>query len=114
MIPNRYECMFPLLQYLSDGKIRSLKECTEYISSYFNLLEKEKSQLQPNGRKTIVYDETGWAKCNLEETGFLETVTRGKYKITDEGILFLEKNSSFELIELSKKIKREKLANRNL
>lgn len=83
MIPKITECMLPLLQYMSDKEIYSAEECREYISRIFNLSYDEKTILKSK-------DIVGWAKHRLKIIGMLETVSRGKYRITGEGLKFLQ------------------------
>ena len=83
MIPEVKECMFPLLQYMSDKEIHSAEECREYISRVFNLSNKEKLLLKSK-------DRVGWAKHRLRIIGMLETVSRGNYRITEDGLKFLQ------------------------
>lgn len=82
MLPKIGECMFPLLQYMSDREVHSAEECREYISRVFNLSNDEKALLKSK-------DRVGWAKWNLEQIRMLETVSRGRYKITEDGLKFL-------------------------
>lgn len=65
MIPKIGECMFPLLQYMSDREVHSAEECREYISRVFNLSNDEKALLKSK-------DRVGWAKWNLEQIRMLE------------------------------------------
>ena len=74
--------MYPLLQYMSDKEIHSAEECREYVSRAFNLSNDERALLKSK-------DRVGWAKWNLEQIGMLETVSRGRYRITEDGIKFL-------------------------
>ena len=82
MIPKITECMLPLLQYMSEKEIHSAEECREYISRVFNLSNDDKALLKSK-------DRVGWAKWNLEQIGMLETVSRGRYRITEDGLKFL-------------------------
>ena len=83
MIPEVKECMFPLLQYMGDKEIHSAEECREYISRVYNLSNDDKALLKS---KAIV----GWAKHRLRIIGMLETVSRGNYRITEDGLKFLQ------------------------
>lgn len=83
MIPKITECMFPLLQYMSDKKIHSAEECRDYISRVFNLSNDEKVILKSK-------DIVGWTKHRLRIIGMLETVSRGNYRITEDGLKFLQ------------------------
>ena len=82
MIPKITECMLPLLQYMSDKEIHSAEECREYISRVFYLSNEEKAILK-------LTDRVGWAKHRLRIIGMLETVSRGNYRITEDGLKFL-------------------------
>ena len=79
--------MFPLLQYMSDKEIHSAEECREYISRVFNLSNDEKVILKSK-------DIVGWAKHRLRIIGMLETVSRGNYLITEDGLKFLQTTSA--------------------
>ena len=83
MIPKITECMFPLLQYMGDKEIHSAEECREYISRVFKLSNDEKTILKSK-------DITGWTKHRLRTIGMLETVSRGNYRITEDGLKFLQ------------------------
>ena len=82
MIPKITECMLPLLQYIGDKEIHSAEECREYISRVFNLSNDDKALLKST-------DRVGWAKHYLRIIGMLETVSRGRYRITEDGLKFL-------------------------
>ena len=82
MIPKITECMHPLLQYMSDKEIHSAEECREHISKVFNLSNDDKALLKST-------DRVGWAKHYLRIIGMLETVSRGRYRITEDGLKFL-------------------------
>ena len=82
MIPKITECMHPLLQYMGDKEIHSAEECREYISRVFNLSNDDKALLKST-------DRVGWAKHYLRIIGMLETVSRGRYRITEDGLKFL-------------------------
>ena len=62
MIPRYTDCMLPLLQYMSDNKIHSLKECVEVMSKGFRLSNEEHIQLLPSGKTTVIHHRTGRAK----------------------------------------------------
>ena len=83
MIPKITECMLPLLQYMNDKEIHSAEECREYISRFFYLSNEEKAILKST-------DRVGWAKHRLRIIGMLETVSRGNYRITEDGLKLLQ------------------------
>lgn len=97
MIPKYTECMLPLLQYMSDNKIHSLKECVEIMSKVFHLSNEEQRQLLPSGKTAVIHHRTGWAKWHLEKIGMIKTVSRGKYMITEDGLIFLQKTAPLKV-----------------
>ena len=68
---------------MSDKEIHSAEECREYISRVFYLSNEEKLLLKSK-------DRVGWAKHRLRIIGMLETVSRGNYRITEDGLKFLQ------------------------
>lgn len=90
MIPKYTECMLPLLQYMSDNKIHFLKECVEIMLKEFHLSNEEQTKLLPSGKTTVIHHRTGWAKWHLEKIGMIKTVSRGNYRITEDGLKFLQ------------------------
>lgn len=91
-IPDYQSLMLPLLELLSDGKEYSSSQAIENLAYRFNLTEDQKGELLPSGTQTIIGNRTGWAKFYLERAGLLETVKRGVYKITEEGLNLLDSN----------------------
>lgn len=91
-IPDYQKVMLPLLNFLSDGKDHSLRECTKELGDIFNLTEEERRQLLPSGTEETFHNRIGWAKFRLEKAGLLQTVKRGTYKITDEGLKVVKEN----------------------
>lgn len=92
MIPNYQECMLPLLQLLNDKQIHTSKECVAELSAILNLTEEEKSELLPSGKQTIISNRISWARFYLEKAGLVKVVSRGKYRITQEGINLLSEH----------------------
>ncbi|MCH5310629.1 MAG: AAA family ATPase [Prevotella sp.] len=91
MIPSFYEIILPFLQYLSDGKEHTLKECTEAVSDYFNLTQEERNRRYSGGHITI-QNRTGWVKTHLSRAGLIDNKKRNSYIITKQGIDLLATN----------------------
>ena len=91
MIPSFYEIMLPFLQYLSDGKEHTLKECTEAVSDYFNLTQEERNRRYSGGHITI-QNRTGWVKTHLSRAGLIDNKKRNSYVITKLGLDLLATN----------------------
>ena len=83
----------PLLQILADRLPRTWDECTEVLSKQFNLSEHERQILTPDGKCKAMKYRVGWVKDNLQKKGFVKTISRGVYAITDLGIKHLHSHN---------------------
>src|SRR5215211_7111000 len=84
--------MVPLLRLLADGEIHTMKELTRLVADHFNLTVEERQQILPSGQQTYINNRVGWAKSYLKKAGLLENPSRGKVRITDEGMAVLKKS----------------------
>lgn len=91
-VPDYQTIMKPLLEFLSDQKARKVKDCTEYIETYFKLTPDERKMKLPSGNQRMISNRVGWAKMYLNKAGLIETQTRGIVKITKRGLELLSKN----------------------
>ena len=88
-IPDYQTLMRPLLETLSDGKDRSLKELVHLLARKFSLSDAELNTLLPSGQQPVFQNRVGWAKTYLKNAGLVESTGRGITKITATGIVFL-------------------------
>ncbi|MHC1712526.1 MAG: restriction endonuclease [Solidesulfovibrio sp.] len=84
-IPDFQSTMLPLLKYLSDGNEHSNQEIYEALENQFDMTDEEKKELLPSGKQRIFVNRVAWAKSYLKQAGFVESLQRGYYKITDLG-----------------------------
>jgi restriction system protein len=84
-IPDYESCMLPLLQFLADGQIHTMKEVTQHVADQFKLTDDERQKLLPSGQQTYINNRVGWAKSYMKKAGLLENPSRGKIRITHEG-----------------------------
>ncbi len=84
-IPDYETLMFPVLQYVSDGKEHPLKEITASMAESFKLSAEEREQRISSGQSTYIQNRTGWAKTYLKKAGLLASPKRGLIQITDRG-----------------------------
>lgn len=96
-LPKYFEFFQPFLEAVSDGELHTPKDVREFIINKLNLADEDISAVLPSGRKTYFYDRVGWAKTYLNKAGLIETPSRAKYRITEEGKKAL---SSGEIIDL--------------
>ncbi len=55
------------------------------MSDRFGLTPAERDTRLPSGVQTVIHNRVGWAKWHLEKLGYVATVRRGIYRITDAG-----------------------------
>ena len=89
-IPTFQSILFPFLDFASDKKQHSLKECIEYLTHYFNLTEDEQKRLLPSGKQTIFFNRVGWSRTHLKKAGLLEYPSRAFFQITSRGLELLK------------------------
>ncbi|MDE1727532.1 MAG: winged helix-turn-helix domain-containing protein, partial [Thaumarchaeota archaeon] len=55
-IPDSKKIMAPLLNYLKDGKERSMDDIEVHLTLHFKLSEEEKNRLKPSGHETLFHN----------------------------------------------------------
>lgn len=85
-IPTTEDLLFPMLQFLQNGDIRTLKETVAYLATKFRMSGKDIEELQPSGRQTKFEKKVGWARYYLGKVGYIKTIQRGTFVITKLGI----------------------------
>lgn len=85
-IPDYQSLMFPVLQIISDGKDHTISEASEAAAEALKLSEEERTELLPSGKQRKLVNRVSWAKIYMAKAGLIETVTRGKFKITKRGL----------------------------
>lgn len=84
-IPDYETLMLPLLQRLSDGRERILKELQQELAEEFRLTAEERMQLLPSGGTLTFASRVGWAKTYLKKAGLVSQPKRGNVQITATG-----------------------------
>jgi restriction system protein len=84
-IPDYQEFMLPLLQCLSDGRLRTRAECRECAADHLGLTAQEREEMLPSGKATVLQSRAGWAVTYLTKAGLLQRPQRGHVQITDRG-----------------------------
>ena len=92
MIPDYQTCMLPLLTLLKDGKEHSSKELIAKLIFDFNLTEEEINEQLPSQRQPTINNRIHWANIYLRKAGLIDSVRRGIYRITEEGLRVLNEN----------------------
>ncbi len=53
-IPDFQAVMLPVMESVSDGQDRAMRDVTKSISDKFGLTDEERGQLLPSGQQTII------------------------------------------------------------
>jgi restriction system protein len=93
-IPDYESLMLPLLRVAGDKREHRPREMTDCLADQFKLSPEERAAQLPSGVKDVMYSRVHWAKTYLLEAGLLESVARGRYRITQRGLDVLASNPS--------------------
>jgi restriction system protein len=85
----------PLLNFISDGQIHSIKEAIESLAKEFKLSEEDLNEWLPSKSQKKFYNRVYWAKAHLKMAAAIENVSKGQFKITDRGKQILKETPSF-------------------
>lgn len=92
-IPSYEQLMLPLLKIISDGGIYGYKYCEGKLSEFFDLSTDEINETLKSGTR-VIYDRLNWANTYLRNAGLTESISRGKFKITETGKTVLSEKPS--------------------
>lgn len=96
-LPKFSDFFTPFLNALSDGEIHTPREVREYIQDEMNISEEDIAEMLPSGQITTFYSRVGWARTCLDKAGLIETPSRAKYRITEDGRKALVSEESIDL-----------------
>lgn len=91
-IPDYQSLMLPLLKLAQDGQDHSLGEAINTLALEFRLTSEERKELLSSGRQAKFDNRVGWARTYLKKAGLLESVGRGRFRITGRGFEVLRHN----------------------
>lgn len=83
---DRY--MFPILDWLKDGSIRTNKEAQERMVEYFQHSEEDLNEQTPRGGSRFK-GNVNWALTFLFQAGLTSKPKNGKHQISEKGIQYL-------------------------
>jgi restriction system protein len=102
-IPSYNQFIEPILRFLAenvDGV--SAKRTYEYAANALNLTDEDKQKLLSSGMQAVYKNRAGWAHDRLKRAGLSSSPQRGLWKITVNGIAFVQEHPapfSAEIIE---------------
>jgi len=88
MLPTWEAFCAPVLQVLTDGHTRTLREVRREVADLVGLPPDQRAELLPSGQ-TRADNRIGWAASFLNRVDALNRPSRGRYVITDFGREFL-------------------------
>jgi len=91
-IPDFQSIMLPLLEYMADGKERTVREAADHLAEKFKLSERERKELLPSGQQEVFLNRVGWARTYMKKAGLFESKERGLFNITERGKKVLREN----------------------
>lgn len=84
-IPKFFEFFNPFLEVLSDGDLHTAKDVRTKLAVMMEMSDEDLSQMLPSGRVTTFASRVMWARTYMNKAGLIQTPSKGKYIITDEG-----------------------------
>lgn len=90
MIPNFQVFMLPVLKAAAQGSV-NISDVVKKIADEMNISEEDRTIKLSNGN-SLLYGRISWAKAYLLQAGLLESVGRGQFTTTAEGLALLAKN----------------------
>lgn len=102
-LPGFEEMMLPILKLAADRKEHSKNDTHDVLSVLFKVTEEERRQLQPSGKTFVFSNRIGWALTYMKKSGLLQSVRRGVYEITQEGLNVLQENPKVINIQFLKR-----------
>ncbi len=84
-IPRFDECLRPLLAALSAADHLHINDATARVADHFGLSQAEREVRLPSGGETMIRNRVGWARTFLNKAGLIAQVSRGHWRITDDG-----------------------------
>jgi restriction system protein len=85
-IPDYETLMLPILQFLSDRKLKKTREIINHIIAKYEITPEEAKKLIPSGRAKLVDNRVGWACTYLRKAGLIISPRRGQNHITQTGL----------------------------
>lgn len=98
-IPKFEDFLYPFLYQLKDKDV-STKEMKDALIKHFNLTDEDCSLKTKNGSVFQLDDRIGWSRQWLRRALFIEIPSKGIYRITERGKLYLKNNTDLRQKDL--------------
>jgi len=84
-LPDYQFFMLPILEYLSDGQDRSMKDIRDHLAAGYAISTELREAFLPSGTQRIFDSRVAWAKTYITQAGLVESPKRGVVHITARG-----------------------------
>lgn len=91
-IPDYQTLMLPLLKIVGDGTVHTNRDVVNQLAVRFGVSEAERKELLPSGRQEVFDNRVGWARTYLKKALLIDSVQRGQFRITEQGMKVLAEN----------------------
>ncbi len=98
-IPIFEDFLYPFLSFVGE-KDMTTGEMRQAIIEHFNLTDEDCAQKTKNGSLTQLNDRINWARQYLRRALFIDLPSRGVYRITERGRLYLATHSELRKKDL--------------
>lgn len=96
-VPKFFEFFEGFLRATQDGELHTAKEVREIIAAEMNISAEDRKEMLPSGKQSTFDNRVAWARTYLDKAGLIETPTRGKYRITENGKQALASGEKIDL-----------------
>jgi restriction system protein len=85
VIPDFQTLLRPILDELSDGSTRRVRDLVDAMSERFQLSQEDRAALLPSGRQRRMDNRVNWSVSHLFQAGLVTRPARGQVAITTAG-----------------------------
>ncbi len=101
-VPKFFEFFEAFLKVINDNNLHTAKDVRNAIAKEMSLSDDDLAEMLPSGKQRTFDNRVAWARTYLNKAGLVETPSRGKYRITDEGKKALLSGEKIDLAYLEK------------
>jgi restriction system protein len=93
-VPGFQHFMIPFLKVLANGETKHIRAIVDDVADLEKLTEEQRQVKLPSQQTTLVINRVAWVRTYLYKAGLIEQVSRGNYKISEQGLKTLNENPS--------------------
>ena len=101
-VPKFFQFFEAFLKAIEDGELHTAKEVRLKVAEDMKMTPADLAEMLPSGRQTTFGNRVNWARTYLNKAGLIETPSRGRYHITEEGKTALSSGEKIDLKYLEK------------